>query len=95
MHEARAVEQDVDLRRAGGGARDGAGIKYVEREWAYALGRQLRDRRSVDVGGDDVRALGRERERGGAPDALAGGRHERGLASEPSRHCDLPRSLGN
>ena len=86
-HEARAVEEDVDLADLGGQLVDCSFIGGIQHFGADALlalqiGEQLR----VQVGRPDLRTLARERERRGAPDALAGCGDERGLACESACH---------
>ena len=89
VHEAGAVEQDVDRagieRRLG----DVGRVQHVQLGGVDAIGGDLVHQRLVHVGGDDPGAFGGEGQRGGAADALAGGGDEGGLAGEGVGHGDL------
>src|SRR5581483_4765703 len=89
-------EQDVDVAeaRAGGverrGERRGVGEVEVHGGGGAAGGRDelcgLVDGAGAAPGGDDVRALGGERQRDGPPEAAAAADDERRLPVEPEVH---------
>ena len=89
MHDAGAVEQDIDAANGGDGGGDRVGIEHVEHarlDIGQAL--QLSELGLVDVGGDDACALARKGFDRGAADALRGGGDEADLAVETT-HGDL------
>ena len=70
VHEAGAVEQDVDGTGVAGRLGDVGVVQHVQLRGADPVGGDLVHQRLVHVGGDHLRALGGEGERGGAADAL-------------------------
>ena len=85
VHEAGAVEQDVERAGVGDGAGDGGRVGGVELVRGDA-GAEIGELGLVEVGGDDAGALGGVGEGGGAADALGGGGDEGGLAGEAAWH---------
>jgi len=81
VNDAGAVEQHVDARQPREQRDDRGVVEDVERRHADVgdAGVALEQRR-VDVGGPDLRALGRQRQRAGPTDALSRGRDQRRLA---------------
>ena len=86
MRKAGTVEQDIDRAGVARGAGNVVRAQHVEAGCADAVRRDRLDLRGVDVGRDHARASGGKGERGGAPDALSGGRDEGGLVGKRSSH---------
>ena len=79
MHDAGAVEQDVDRAGIARRLRDRIGTQHIEPGGADVVGCDRLDLRGIDIGGDHARTRGGEGKRGGATDALTGGSDEGGL----------------
>jgi hypothetical protein len=90
MHDAGAVEQDIDrpglLRRRD----DRRGIGRVQPGGFDVVVGKPGQQRLVQIGRDHMRAFGGEGQGGGPPDALAGGGDERGLVGQSGGHSRVP-----
>ena len=86
MDEPGAVEQHVHPPGLLGGGDDVRRVGRVQPVGADAVAGDLAQLGLVEVGGDDMRALGGERQRGGAADPLGGGGDKGRLAGEAIGH---------
>ncbi|MGY3359614.1 hypothetical protein ACVWZK_006277 [Bradyrhizobium sp. GM0.4] len=92
VHEARRVEQDVDLADALGEGVNVGGAAHVElRSLGNTFLSQARDAALIDVGGDDGCAFTRECNGACAPDACRCSRDDGALSLEAVCHLYSPR----
>ena len=77
MHEARGIEQDIDLADALGHRLDGGAVAHIEFcHIGHAVLLQQRQLFFVDVGGEYFRALARKGDGAGAADPHRARGHE-------------------
>ena len=87
VHEARRIEQDVDLANALGEGVDVGGVADVEPcRLGDAFLAQGGDAAFIDVGGDHGGAFARECDRAGAPDARRRSGDDSALSLQSIRH---------